>query len=149
MRIKPRFTIAVLALVLSKACFADGIARPINISECIIKNCMARDVHVFSPEKNFKVQAWFDIVNQEDQQITYFYPLFNVFNYTQKQSQILIGMQLLDQDKNILLEAKDNSLFDPTQNTEGSYETYFSVNAKAMTLEIVKNAKFLRVIFQR
>ena len=149
MKIESRITFAIIALLLSKACFADAVARPIDISECMIKNCMSRDVHVFSPEENFRVQAWFDIVTFADKQVTHFYPLFNVFNYTEEPSRVVIGMQLLDQDKKVLLEVKDKSTFDPTRKTEGSYETYFSVNARPVTAEILNNTKFLRVVFER
>jgi hypothetical protein len=149
MRIKRRFIFASLALVFSNACFADGTIRPINISECMIKNCMARGIHKFSPEDSFMVQAWFDIVRREDTQTTYFFPLFNVFNYTQIESEVLVGMQLLDQNKKILLEVKDKRLVSPTQETEGSVETYISLNANQVTVEIVKNTRFLNVIFRR
>ena len=149
MRIESKITIALLALLLSKHCFADGAPRPIDISDCMVKNCMSQDVHVSSPEENFRVQAWFDIVTFADKKVTYFYPLFNVFNYTQEPSQVVVGMQLLDQDKIVLLEAKGKSMFNPTRNTEGSYDTYFSVNAKPVTAEIVKNARYLRVVFER
>jgi hypothetical protein len=58
-------------------------------------------------------------------------------------------MQLLDQNKKILLEVKDKRLVSPTQETEGSVETYISLNANQVTVEIVKNTRFLNVIFRR
>ena len=148
-RVEAKIVAAVLALLFSAACFAGGAARPIDISECMIKNCMSRDVHVFSPEENFRVQAWFDITSLEDGRKTFFYPLFNVFNYTRAQARVVVGMQLLDRDEQVLLEVKGESLFEPTQQTEGSYETFVSINARPVTAEIVAQTKFLRVIFER
>jgi hypothetical protein len=58
-------------------------------------------------------------------------------------------MQLLDHDKKILVEAKWERLFDSVQSTEGTDETFVSVPAEPVTLEIIRDAKFLRVIFRR
>ena len=149
MKIKTTFTFAVLALALSNACFADGVARPIDISECMTEDCYGRDAHIFSPEENLEIQAWFDIVNFPDEKTTNFFPLFSVSNSTQKQFEVTIGMQLLDHDKKILVEAKWERHFDSVQSTEGSDEIFVSVPAEPVTLEIVRDAKFLRVIFRR
>lgn len=145
----PRVLLAALAVALSSACYADGELRPISISECMTKNCMSREVHVSSPEENFRVQAWFDIVTWPDKQITYFYPLFNVFNYSTEEAEVLVGMQLLDGNETVSLEATSKSRFAPTKQTEGSYETYLSINAQPVTMEIAKKTRFLKVLYRR
>ncbi len=116
-----RFLIASLATIWSVICLADGDPRPINIAKCLENNCMAQDVHVFTPEENFKVQAWFDVVSFPDKPIPYFYPLFNVFNYSNNEAELVVGMQLIDQAGKVLLEATDKAVFKPTEKTEGSY----------------------------
>jgi hypothetical protein len=110
---------------------------------------MAQDTHIFAPVESFKVQAWFDVVSIPDKPFPYFYSLFNVFNYSKNEAELIIGMQLLDQAGKVLLEATDKALFKPTQKTEGSYETYFSVNAKPVSAEIANQTKYLRVVFRR
>ena len=149
MKIRTLLPFTVLALLLSGACFADGEVRPIDISGCMPEDCYGRDSHVFSPEENLEIQAWFDIVNMPNEEGAHFFPLFSVSNSTQKQIEGVIGMQLLDHDKEILLEAKLDSSFESIQSTEGPDAQFVSVPAEPVTLEIVKNTKFLRVIFRR
>ena len=110
---------------------------------------MARDVHVFNPENDIKVQAWFDVVKLPDKPDPLFYPLFNVFNYSESEAEITIGMQLLDQTGRVLIEATDKAVFKPTKVTEGSYETYLSINARPLSSETVAQTKFVRVVYQR
>ncbi len=139
----------ILAALWASCAFANGESRPIDISSCLTKNCMARDVHVFSPENKIKVQAWFDVVKFPDKPDPLFYPLFNVFNYSETEAEVTIGMQLLDQAGSVLLEATSKAVFKPTKDTEGSYETYLSVNARPLSSESVMRAKFVRVVYQR
>ena len=113
------------------------------------KNCMARDVHYFNPEKHIRVQAWFDVVKFPDKPDPLFYPLFNVFNYSETEAEITIGMQLLDQAGDVLIEVKGKAIFKPTKNTEGSYETYISINAEPLSSETVMQTQFVRVVYQR
>lgn len=107
------------------------------------------EVHEIVPEENIKIQAWFDIVNWEDKRGTKFYPLFNVYNYTKSTAQVLIGMQLLDKDKAVLTEISGSKSFEPTKKTEPSYETYISLNAKSLTEDVIKNTRFLNVLYAK
>ena len=144
-----RLLIIVLVVLWSSFASADGDPRSIDITGCLEKNCMARDVHVFYPEENIKVQAWFDMVTFPDKPDPLFYPLFNVFNYSESDVEPLIGMQLLDQSKNVLVEATGKAVFKPTKSTEASYDTYFSINAMSITPEIARQTKYVRVVYQR
>ncbi len=140
-----------IALTILWACTvsANGEPRPIDISACLTKNCMARDVHVFNPENDIKVQAWFDVVKFPDKPDPLFYPLFNVFNYSKSDAEITIGMQLLNQSGRVLVEATGKAIFKPTKNTEGSYETYLSINAQPLSSETIMQTRFVRVVYQR
>ena len=110
---------------------------------------MARDVHVFNPEKNIRVQAWFDVVKFPDKPDPLFYPLFNVFNHSDREVEVTIGMQLLDQAGDVLIEVTGKSKFSPTKKTEGSYETYLSINPQPLSAETVLQTKFVRVVYHR
>ena len=110
---------------------------------------MGQDVHVFTPEEGFKVQAWFDVVTRKDGSFASFYPLFNVFNYSASAAEVVVGMQLLDQAGKVLVEATDTAVFEPTEQTEGSYETYLSIIAVPISVDVANQAKFLRVVFRR
>ena len=144
-----RLLIVAVATLWANYAIASGEPRPLDISGCLTKNCMSRDAHFFNPEKDIRVQAWFDVVSFPDKPDPLFYPLFNVFNYSDKAAEINIGMQLLDQAGSVLLEATGKATLKPTKNTETSYDTYLSINARPLTSDTAMQTKFVRVVFQR
>jgi hypothetical protein len=149
MRIMTRFLVAFFTFVLSSIAGAENNARPIDIAECMEKDCFARDVHVFIPEENIEVQAWFDVVTFDHNPKLLFFPLFNVYNRTQSPIEVSIGMLLLDKDKSKLLEIIGIKAFNPTETTEPNSDTFLSINAEPLTVEIIRNTKYLRVMYRR
>ncbi len=146
---KAIFIVAALVICWAGNLSANGEPRPIELSECLEKNCMARDVHDFYPEENIKVQAWFDVVTFADKPGPLFYPLFNVYNYSSNAINLRMGMQLLDESGQVLIEGTSKAVFQPTQNTEASYDTYLSVNALSLTADIARRTAFVRMLYQR
>jgi hypothetical protein len=142
--------IAVLLLLFPLVSFAGGEIKEIDLTSCIEKSCMSNDpILEFTPESNVKIQAGFNIVHWNDGGGTKFYPLFQLYNLTEKPFQIIIGMQLLDKNMSVLIEAKQVKLLNATKNTKPSYETGLSINAEPITKEIIRNTKYLRILYSR
>ena len=142
--------ITALLLMLPLVSFASGDIKEIDLTSCLEKSCMSNDLIIeFVPENNVKIQAGFNVIHWNDGGGTKFYPLFQLYNLTEKPFQIIIGMQLLDKNKSVLIEAKQSKLMNATKNTKPSYETGLSINAEPITKEIIKNTNFLRVLYSR
>ena len=138
------------ALIFSFPAFADGQKVGVNISSCVAKEsrCFSKGLHEFNAEDKVKVQAWFDAVKLDPKDNTKFFPLFNVYNYSEKIIEAEIGMQLLDINDKVLIEIKSPYSFKPTQKTEPSYETYISLGAQPLSPDMLKAAKFVRVVYE-
>ena len=134
--------IPIILMLISFSALADIKERQIDLSDCLHKDCFSRGVHEFKPEVNIKIQAWFDIIRWEGKRGTKFYPLFNVYNFTGKASEILIGMQLLDKNKKMIAEAKFRKSFKPVNSNEPSNETYISINAVSLTDKVIEDTKY-------
>ncbi len=140
----------LLVLAIQQVSFATDNIEKFDLSDCIEKNCMSNELPItINPETNVKIQAGFNVMHWSDGGGIKFYPLFQLYNLTGEPFQIVIGMQLLDNEKSILLEAKESKLMVTAKSEEPTYETGLSINAVPITNEIMQNTKFVRIIYKR
>ena len=142
--------ILIFMTFISFSVFADSDAIiPINLSGYIEKDRLSNDVvNQFYPEDRIKIQAGFNIVHWGGERGIKFYPLFQIYNLTEKPHEILIGMQLLDKNMSILVEISYKKLFKPAANDKPSYDTYLSLNAKTITKKIIRNSKYIKITYK-
>jgi hypothetical protein len=141
----------LLALVLvSLTAHADSDFFAQELTACSAKNCQTNQIiYEFNPEANVGLQFGFNVVHWGGARGTRLYPLFQVYNHNKTAIAVVIGVQLLDANKSLLLEISQNSEFKPTTRTKPSYESYLSVNAKPVSGEILKQTRFMRVVYRR
>ena len=121
----------------------------IDLTECITSNCMtASDWIKFGKvQSNVNLNAWFDVVKLSDDEGKQLFPLFNVFNNGNTVITADIGLKLHDQNGNVLIEAISENDFEPTKSHKPGYENYLSMGAFPISDKVIKNAKYVSIVF--
>lgn len=129
---------------------ADSDVFKVDTSPCIEGDCQSNKIlFEFSPENSIQVGAGFNIVHWGGDRGTKFYPLFQVYNHTDKPVDVTLGLQLLDAKKSVLKEIDGTKSFNPTTISKPSYETSASISAKSVTRGILQNTRYMKVVFRR
>jgi hypothetical protein len=138
----------ILALPSMSLLSADQVDR-VDIADCEKTSCYSKWIKSFEVEKDVSVRAWFDIVDPFKEGNQSVYPLFNVYNNTGAEIKVRIGMQLLDEENKIVVEASQETSFTPFNKTESEYKTYRSIKPSRLTAEQIRKTKYVAVIYRR
>ncbi len=118
----------------------------IDISKCAEQSCFSVFQETFNASDHLKIVAWADITDTLDKGQPSFYPLFNVYNTSTATVDLEIGMQLLDENRAILIQKVDETSFTPYDESESQYKIYRSLNASDLTDDMLSNTRFITII---
>jgi hypothetical protein len=138
----------ILALPSLSLLSADLVDR-IDIADCEKQSCYSKWIKTFDVEKNVNVRVWFDIVDPFKEGNQSIYPLFNVYNNTGAEIKVRLGMQLLDEERKVLVETSQETSFTPFNKAESEYKTYRSIKPSKLTAEQIRKTKHVVVIYKR
>jgi hypothetical protein len=129
--------------------FSADQVNQIDISDCEKQSCYSKWIQTFDVERDVNVRAWFDIVDPFKEGYQSIYPLFNVYNNTGTEIKVRLGMQLLDEEKRIVVESSQETSFTPFNKAESAYKTYRSIAPSKLTTEQIRKTKYVAVIYKR
>ena len=146
-----RYLLITVMLLLTQVSFAE--TYPVDLSKCKSETCFSLKIEgMYEPgyqlNEKVRVASWFDVVRFEKNENLKIYPLFNVFNKSDHPINVQIGMEFLDQNKEVVVSRISDVTVDTYKGSdEWSTETYKSLNAVKISDAQIESVSYLKVVY--